>query len=939
MLRTASSLPPKGLLTLGSHPARFQTEPPACYRASWQLSGPDSHRQATTSSTLVLWPAGWPGDMARWPGSAASTAGQRLPKRRQFQPIALGWPQEALTPMSDSPRIKDQDSLAPLGALVRARRERASLTQRQLAVRAGVSVGAVRDIEQGRTAAPRPGSLARLAAVLDVGQHELESLVSAAAGRRAAEGAARRDGPEDGRAGGLVLAMLGPLAAWRDGARLTLGPVRQRAVLALLALHHDSGLGRAAIVDALWGEDPPAAAADIVQGYVTRLRRLVEPGGRGGESSGGGPEARRGALSWDGAAYRLAAGVFRSDLADFGDLVGRARQAAAAGDARRACGLYEQALRLWRGDPLADLELLRDHPAVADLGRQRVAVVIEYADAAQAAGRYGQATGQLRALAARELLDERVHARLIAALAATGQQAAALGVYADLRLRLDQELGVRPGRELAQVHIQVLRQEIPDAVAAAEPAAAQVAGLPGPVLSRYSLPPDTAPFTGRDEELSRIIAAVAGSSRAGGLVAVRAIGGMPGVGKTALAVHAAHLLRDRFPDWQLFIDLHGHTPGRDPLSAEEALAGLLAAVGVGSRFLPEDLAGRAGLWRDRMAGQRAVLVLDNAAGSAQVAPLLPGAAGCLVLVTSRRHLADLPGAVVQVLLDVLPPARAREMFVRLAPRAEGGPAGAVAEMAGLAGFLPLAISLLARLYCRHPAWSLADLAAETRASLLTLTAENDSVGAAIEVSWRHLAAGQRDFLRCLGLHPGAVIDAYAAAALGGVPLGTAAELLDGLHGEGLLTETGYRQYGLHDLIRRYAAERAAAGPATDREAAMGRLLEYYQHAAASAGALMSRQPPSGVPPVAIPDLAGGAAALAWLRAERGSLLACLDYAALAGQQARLVALTAAVAGLLRHDGPWTEAITRHAAAAEAARDLGDRPGEAGACTAWARPGG
>ena len=171
-----------------------------------------------------------------------------------------------------------------------------------------------------------------------------------------------------------------------------------------------------------------------------------------------------------------------------------------------------------------------------------------------------------------------------------------------------------------------------------------------------SLPPDAAAFIGRSKEMISIRAAVMGAAAPGGVVAVHAIDGMPGVGKTALAVHAAYVLAGQFPDRQLFLDLHAHTPGSKPVKAADALEGLLAAVGVGSRYLPGDLHGRAALWRERMAGQRAVLVFDNAASSDQVGPLLPGAAGCLVLVTSRRHLGDLPGAVTPVPLDVLPPA-------------------------------------------------------------------------------------------------------------------------------------------------------------------------------------------------------------------------------------------------------------------------------------------
>ncbi len=421
------------------------------------------------------------------------------------------------------------------------------------------------------------------------------------------------------------------------------------------------------------------------------------------------------------------------------------------------------------------------------------------------------------------------------------------------------------------------------------------------------------------------------------MVTVSAIGGMPGAGKTALAVHAAHALADRYPDHQLFIDLHGHTPGRGPVTPQDALAGLLAATGTDPRFLPDSLEGRAALWRDKLAGQRALLVLDNAASSSQVTPLLPGSGGCLVLVTSRRHLGDLPGAVTPVLVDALPPQQAQEMFTRLAPRAAASP-GEVAEVTALAGCLPLAVALLARVLARHPSWSLADLAAETRASLLTLTAEDASVAAAFEVSRRHLDPGRQRLFVLLGLHPGTTTDAFGAAALAGISVGEAAALLDGLHGEGLVTETGYRRYGMHDLLRRYARDHAAALAAADAGQALRRLLDYYQHAAARADALLARQTRPGPPPPApegrpaLPELADDASALAWARAERTSLLACLDHAAAAGQDARVVALTAGLAGLLRRDGPWADAVTRHAAAAGAAQRLGDRRGQASALT-------
>ena len=454
----------------------------------------------------------------------------------------------------------------------------------------------------------------------------------------------------------------------------------------------------------------------------------------------------------------------------------------------------------------------------------------------------------------------------------------------------------------------------------------------GIAAATRTLPRDIASFTGREPEIESVLTAATGADAAG-VADICAIDGMAGIGKTAFAVHVAHRLADRFPDGQVFLQLHGHTPGHQPVDPADALASLLQASGIPAQSIPDGLESRAWLWRDRLAGRRMLLVLDNAASTGQVAPLLPGDGGCLVLVTSRRHLGDLPGAVTPVLLDVLAPAQATQMFTRLAPRAADS-AGEVAEMVALAGFLPLAISLLARLFARHQSWTLADLAAETRASLLTLTAEHESIAAAFEVSYRHLIPSLQRFFCLLGLHPGAAIEPYAAAALAGTGLDEAAGLLDYLHGEGLLTETGHRRYGLHDLLRRYARDRAAG--LSGGEQAVGRLLDYYQHTAARADALIGFYTQPGPPPaaptglLAAPDLQDTDQALAWVRAERASLLACLDDATRTGQHARVIALTAGIAGLLHRDGPFADAITRHTAAVQAAQRAADRLGQANA---------
>ena len=317
---------------------------------------------------------------------------------------------------------------------------------------------------------------------------------------------------------------------------------------------------------------------------------------------------------------------------------------------------------------------------------------------------------------------------------------------------------------------------------------------------------------------------------------------------------------------------------------------------------------------------------------------MPGAGGTLVLVTSRRRLTALEEAQT-ISLDALPPGEAAGLLVRLAVRPGLSSADpGVAEITRLCGCLPLAIGMLARQLYHHPAWTVAGRAAELTAAvdrLELLATENLSVAAAFDLSYADLAPEQQRLFRRLALHPGTDIDPYAAAALDGTGLAAARRGLDALYEQYLLTEPAPGRYRMHDLIREHARVLAdRLDPGDDREQATGRLLDYYQHAAARAQDLLARQT-RGVPaeaadaaPADIPALADREQALAWARAERTSLLTCLDQATAAGQHARVIALTAALEGLLRYDGPWDEAITRHAAAVQAARQLGDPPGAA-----------
>ena len=463
------------------------------------------------------------------------------------------------------------------------------------------------------------------------------------------------------------------------------------------------------------------------------------------------------------------------------------------------------------------------------------------------------------------------------------------------------------------------------------------APVSGAAAAMRTLPRDIASFTGRQQELAELVEAAAG---AGGVVGIHAIGGMAGVGKTAFAVHAAYRLADRFPGGQIFLPLHGHTPGQQPVDSGDALASLLLTIGVPAGQIPPGVEARMALWRDRLAERQLLLVLDDAASSEQVRPLLPGTGGSLVLVTSRRHLSALDDATA-VSLDTLPPGEAAALLVRLAGRAGLSPEDpAVAEITALCGFLPLAIGMVARQLHHHPAWTTAGRAAEMASAvdrLELMATENLSVAAAFNLSYADLTEDQQRMFRRLGLHPSTDIDVYAAAALDGTDLGTARRALEALYDQYLLTEPAEGRYRLHDLIREHARALAdRVDPDRDRDEATARLLDFYQYAAARADALIARQvrpalaAADGAIPAAVPALADRAQALVWARAERASLLACLDRATRAGQHARVIALTAGLAGLLRSDGPWAQAITRHTAAIWAAQQLGDRLDEANA---------
>ena len=452
----------------------------------------------------------------------------------------------------------------------------------------------------------------------------------------------------------------------------------------------------------------------------------------------------------------------------------------------------------------------------------------------------------------------------------------------------------------------------------------------GVAAATRALPRDIASFTGREGELAQLEAAAA----QGG---IWVIGGMAGVGKTAFAVRAARQLAPQFPDGQVFLPLHAHTAGQQPARPADALASLLQTTGVAAAQIPASLESRSSLWRDRVSGQRLLLVLDDAAGSDQIRPLLPGTGGVLVLITSRRHLTALEDARV-ISLDTLPPGEAAVLLARLAARPGLDPADpAIAEIAELCGRLPLALGMVARQLYHHPAWTPAELASDLAAArdrLGLMYAENLSVAAAFDRSYQDLTAAEQYMFRCLGLHPGTDFDAWAAAALAGIPVAEGSRDLEGLYDHYLLAETARGRYRFHELIREHARALAAAAPPGERDAAYGRLLDYYLDAARAADQHLSSRSAPGpqVVPPPLPQIADRNDALAWLNAERLNLDAAAGYAAASGRLGHAAAIPAAMHEFLRSQGHWDQAVALHHAALQAARDTGNQLAEARALT-------
>ena len=347
---------------------------------------------------------------------------------------------------------RDGGSPVTFAGLLRAERIAAGLTQEALARASRMSVAAIRDLEQGRRSAPRPASLSRLAMALGLSTIRSREFAQATRASSAERALARRIQHQHDATGHLRVSVLGPLTAWRGKTQLELGPPRQRAVLGLLAVNPGTPVSREALMDALWGEAIPATSMNLVQTYVARLRRVLEPHRTFRD--------RGGYLASVGTGYCLQATEEELDVLAFRHLVAEADAVFAVGDVAAACGLYDKALAMFDGDPLADVDFLQGNPAVAKLASERTLAITRYAKAACEAGWHELALPELTALTVSEPFNERAHALLMIALAGSGQQGVALHVYEDMRRRLDEQLGVYPSGELSAAYERVLRQDV-----------------------------------------------------------------------------------------------------------------------------------------------------------------------------------------------------------------------------------------------------------------------------------------------------------------------------------------------------------------------------------------------------------------------------------------------------------------------------------------------
>ncbi|WP_067144085.1 AfsR/SARP family transcriptional regulator [Microtetraspora malaysiensis] len=684
--------------------------------------------------------------------------------------------------------------------------------------------------------------------------------------------------------------ILGRLEATVGDRPVRLGGPRARAVLAMLVVGHSQVISIDRLSTA-WGQNPPATVRNQVMIAVAALRRELRRAGAESEI-----------IRTEGAGYRLAGGLVDTHYAE--QCIERGRQAAQAGRQAEAADLLSQALTRWRGPVLGDLELEEMAAFVGRWEELRLAVLEERAELDLALGRHRNVVGELSEVLAEHPLRERLRGLLMMALHGSGRRSDALEVYRAGRALLADELGLDPAPELRRLEAAILA-DAPDL----EPFHGRGEARQVPA----ELPADVTGFVGRERDL----ALLRRHAFSAGTPSVTTVTGAAGAGKTALAVRFGHLVAEKFPDGQLYVDLRGHAP-RPPTSPLEALVRMLGSLGIPPERIPEEQEAAAGLYRSRLSGRRMLVLLDDARTAEQVRPLLPGTPGCLVLVTSRNALAGLAVShgARNLSLGVLDQDKSVRLLASvLGDQRLSAEPEAAERIVRLCGRLPLALRVAAATLATRPRRSLSEYAAALSArGLDMLRIDGDvAVRAAFELSYAGLPEAERRLFRLLGLVRGPDITAPAAASLADVETAEAERLLDRLAAAHLIDEHRPYRYTCHDLLRQYAGELTLRDdtPAVGGQA-LERLGDWYLAeavaAAESAYPSITRLPfpvPSGLRP--------RAEAMAWLTAEQANLVAFALHAAGAADVAGLssAASRPPISGPRRHTWMIADALRGH----------------------------
>jgi DNA-binding SARP family transcriptional activator len=693
--------------------------------------------------------------------------------------------------------------------------------------------------------------------------------------------------------------MLGEVSAIANGNAVDLGPARRKCVLAVLLVSANHTVRLEQLVDSVWGDRPPQRAVETLRSYLSRLRTVL--------------------AALDGCRVRYHRGGYalevREDTIDLYVFRKRLRQARVSPNDGDAAGLYEQALSMWHGDALADVQGAWAETMRRVLESERLGATMDYFDSQLRQGAHTLLLPRVEALAAAHPLDERLAGQLMLALYGNGRQADALDCYERLRVHLAGELGVDPSPDLQRMFQRILNGDA-TLLAPSSPPTVRSAHVPSQLPARPAL------FTGRSREVAALDRTLRTYTRVEQAAGVAAIVGGAGIGKTSLALHWAHEHADEFPDGQLFIDLHGFDSSDSPTSPGRAIRSFLHALGVSPAEVPADSDALAALYRSHVANKRMLIVLDNARDTAQVAPLLPGRSGCVVLVTSRHQLAGLVTghSAEQLVLGALDPTDSYRALTRLigADKVEAEPK-AVAVLLDRCAGLPLALSILSARATTHSEHPLAALAAEiqddaTRLNTFDAGELSANLRSSFSLTCHNLSQAARRSFHFLGLHPGPLLTRQALASLicdTDATVGVVAGELTRLH---LLTEYAPGHFEIHTLLHAYASEQAHAHHSeAELLVVRQRMLDHYVHTARAATSLLEPRrrlapmpaPLPGVEPV---TLTTRAQAQSWFIQDLPLLCSLFQCAVEQGFEIHAWQLAQAVTEFLGQNERWHNAV-------------------------------